>query len=76
MSITTGTVQIANVTTARRAADFFELTKPRIVFMVLITALVGYYAGSARVPEYLRLLQMLFGTALAAAGTLTLNQFL
>ena len=76
MSITTGTVQIANATTARRAADFFELTKPRIVFMVLITALVGYYAGSARVPEYLRLLQMLFGTALAAAGTLTLNQFL
>ena len=44
--------------------------------MVLITALVGYYAGSGRVPEYLRLLQMLFGTALAAAGTLTLNQFL
>ena len=76
MSITTGTVQIANATTARRAADFFELTKPRIVFMVLITALVGYYAGSARVPEYLRLMQMLFGTALAAAGTLTLNQFL
>ncbi|HEX7231600.1 MAG TPA: heme o synthase [Candidatus Binatia bacterium] len=76
MSITTGTVQIANATAARRAADFFELVKPRIVFMVLITALVGYYAGSSGVPQYFRLLQMLFGTALAAAGTLTLNQFL
>ena len=76
MSITTGTVHIAHATTARRAADFFELTKPRIVFMVLITALVGYYAGSAGLPNYIRLLQMLFGTALAAAGTLTLNQFL
>jgi protoheme IX farnesyltransferase len=75
MSTTTGTVQIANAATARRAADFVELTKPRIVFMVLITALVGYYAGSAGMPQYLRLLQMLFGTALAAAGTLTLNQF-
>ena len=76
MSINTGTVHIAHATTARRAADFFELTKPRIVFMVLITALVGYYAGSAGLPNYIRLLQMLFGTALAAAGTLTLNQFL
>jgi len=76
MSITTGTVHIAHATTARRAADFFELTKPRIVFMVLITALVGYYAGSAGLPNYIRLLQMLFGTALAAAGTLTLHQFL
>ena len=76
MSFTTEIVQIATAATARRAADFFELTKPRIVFMVLITALVGYYAGSAGMPDYLRLLQMLFGTALAAAGTLTLNQFL
>jgi len=76
MSVTTGTVHIAHATTARRSGDFFELTKPRIVFMVLITALVGYYAGSAGLPNYIRLLQMLFGTALAAAGTLTLNQFL
>jgi heme o synthase len=44
--------------------------------MVLITAFVGYYAGSGSVPDYLRLLQMLLGTALAAGGTLTLNQFL
>lgn len=76
MSFTSETAQIATAATARRAADFFELTKPRIVFMVLITALVGYYAGSGGAPEYLRLLQMLFGTALAAGGTLTLNQFL
>ena len=57
-------------------SDFFELTKPRIVLMVLITAFVGYYAGSGRVPDYLQLLQMLIGTALAAGGTLTLNQFI
>jgi protoheme IX farnesyltransferase len=55
--------------------DFFELTKPRIVFMVLVTALVGYYAGSERIPDYAQLLQMLIGTALAAGGTLALNQF-
>ena len=44
--------------------------------MVLITSLVGYYAGSERVPDYFKLFQMLIGTALAAGGTLTLNQFI
>lgn len=76
MSLTTQTVPVATVSASRRAVDFFELTKPRIVLMVLITAFVGYYAGSERVPDYLRLVQMLVGTALAAAGTLTLNQYI
>lgn len=76
MSLGTQTVNIATTAASRRVADFCELTKPRIVLMVLVTAFVGYYAGSGSVPDYLRLLQMLFGTALAAAGTLTLNQFI
>lgn len=76
MSSSTDTVTIAGATTGRRAVDFYELTKPRIVLMVLVTALVGYYAGSGRIPDYLQLIQMLIGTALAAAGTLTLNQFI
>lgn len=76
MSSSTETVDIATTSASRRAVDFYELTKPRIVLMVLITSFVGYHAGSGSVPDYLRLLQMLFGTALAAAGTLALNQFL
>jgi protoheme IX farnesyltransferase len=42
--------------------------------MVLVTAFVGFYLGSESVPNYLLLLQMLLGTAFAAAGTLALNQ--
>ena len=76
MSLTSETISVATVSASRRAVDFFELTKPRIVFMVLITACVGYYAGSERVPDYYFLFQMLIGTALAAGGTLTLNQFI
>jgi heme o synthase len=76
MNLSTDTVDIAGVSVARRLGDFFELTKPRIVLMVLVTAFVGFYVGSEKVPDYLRLLQMLLGTALAAGGTLTLNQFL
>ena len=76
MNSSMGTASIATTSANRRAVDFCELTKPRIVLMVLVTALVGYYAGSGRVPDYLHLLHRLVGTAFAAAGTLTLNQFL
>ena len=75
MSSSTGTVAISGEGVLRRFADFFELAKPRIVLMVLVTAFVGFYVGSETIPDYLRLLQMLFGTALAAGGTLALNQF-
>jgi protoheme IX farnesyltransferase len=76
MSSDTRTVAVSEVNVMRRAADFFELAKPRVVLMVLITAFVGFYVGSEAVPNYLDLLQMLFGTALAAGGTLALNQYL
>jgi heme o synthase len=76
MNSSTGAVNIATTSVSRRAVDFCELTKPRIVLMVLVTAFVGYYAGSGPVPDYLHLLQMLVGTACAAGGTLALNQFL
>ncbi len=76
MSFSTGVVDATLTGVFRRAADFLELAKPRIVLMVSITAFVGFYVGSEEVPNYLRLLQMLAGTALAAGGTLALNQFL
>ena len=75
MNSDTRTVAVSEVNVMRRAADFFELAKPRVVLMVLITAFVGFYVGSEAVPNYLELLQMLFGTALAAGGTLALNQY-
>lgn len=76
MSSNTRTVAMSEANVLRRAADFLELAKPRVVVMVLITAFVGFYLGSDTVPNYLRLLQTLFGTALAAGGTLALNQYL
>lgn len=64
------------LTRERRALDFLTLTKPRVVVMILLTTVVGYHLGSAGPADYLRLLHTLMGTALAAAGTLALNQFL
>ncbi len=60
----------------RRLADYVELTKPRVILMVLITTVVGYYLGSGSLVDLGTLLHLLLGTALAAAGTLTLNQYM
>ena len=60
----------------RRLADYVALTKPRVVVMVLITTLVGYHLGADGVLDPLRVLDTLLGTALAAGGTLALNQYL
>jgi protoheme IX farnesyltransferase len=60
---------------ARVAADLLALTKPRVVVMVLVTTVVGYYVGLTGAPEYGRLVALLIGTLLAAGGTLALNQY-
>jgi protoheme IX farnesyltransferase len=69
-------LDVATDRVRRRTVDFLELTKPRVVVMVLVTTLVGFYLGSQGEPDYLCLLHTLVGTALAGGGTLALNQFL
>lgn len=60
----------------RRVADFVELTKPRLVGMVALTALLGFYLGAPAGPiDWLRLALTLIGTGLAASGTMALNQY-
>ncbi len=59
-----------------RLSDFLALTRPRVVVMVLVTTLVGFYVGSVGAPDYLRLVSTLIGLGLAAGGTLALNQYL
>ena len=55
-------------------ADLVALTKPRVVLMVLMTTVVGYYIGLAGAPDYGRVLHLVVGTLLAAGGALALNQ--
>jgi protoheme IX farnesyltransferase len=57
------------------ASDLVELTKPRVVVMVLVTTLVGYDMGLTGSADYLRMIHLLIGTLLAASGTLALNQY-
>jgi heme o synthase len=60
-----------------RAVDFYELTKPRMNFLVVITTMVGYYIVPTEAGQNWGLLTAtLIGTALTAAGASVLNQYI
>jgi len=59
-----------------KAHAYFELTKPRVVAMVLVTTLAGFYLAGPGGLDLALAINLLIGTALAAAGTLALNQFM
>jgi len=62
-------------TVSEYAAAYFELAKPRVLTMVLITTLAGFYMGSDEQFGFAPALRIIVGTALAAGGTLALNEY-
>lgn len=56
--------------------DYLELTKPRILLLVLVTVTLGYYLGGQGVSDYTTLFFLLLGTALVCAGSAALNHYL
>lgn len=58
-----------------RLTDYYELTKPRLSFLSVITAVVGYLSADP-VRDLGILLSLLFGTSFAAGGAAVLNQWL
>lgn len=64
------------LTLAGKLAAFSELTKPRITFLVSLTAMAGFCMGSTGGIDYLKLLNMTIGIALLSSGLSTLNQYL
>lgn len=59
-----------------RLADFYELTKPRIAMLVVLTAVVGFLAGSEGPAAWATLAHLAIGTALCAGAAGVLNQVL
>jgi len=57
-----------------RAADLLELTKPRIVGLVVATAAAGFYLAAPGGVDVTLFLNAMLGTTLVAAGTNALNQ--
>jgi len=65
----------AAAATPSRLRDFYELTKPRMNFLVTITTLVGCYMASTGRMNWTLLINTVIGTALTAASSAVLNQF-
>jgi protoheme IX farnesyltransferase len=85
MSTKTAALPIHNSTATRAGAPstakarlgaYFELTKPRITFLITLTSAAGFVLGSRGGVNYLQLVHALVGIALLSSGIGTLNQFI
>ena len=76
MSMTTLTIESRRTLLLTRAADYVELTKPRIGMLVLVTVAVAAFVASWGAPDPALLVSTLAGTALVAASASALNQWL
>jgi protoheme IX farnesyltransferase len=65
---------VALTGTRARALDFVALGKPRLNFLVVVSALAGYVMGASEGSGMLRLVGMLVGTGLGAGGASAFNQ--
>ena len=59
-----------------RAADYLELTKPKIAVLELVTVALAAFTARWQIPEFGLLVWLLAGTTLVAAGASALNQWL
>ena len=55
---------------------YYELTKPNITFLVVLSAAAGFCLGTRGPLNYLRLLQMTAAVALLSSGIGSLNQYM
>ncbi len=60
----------------QRAKDFFALSKPLIVGLLLITTYGGLVIGMKALPSFSLTMWMLIGGAFAAGGSSALNQYI
>src|SRR5947207_8701666 len=59
-----------------RSAAYLELTKPRITFLIVLTAAAGFCLGSRGAVNYFVFTHAMIGIALLSSGIATLNQFM
>ena len=55
--------------------DYLELTKPNVVWLILMSTMVGFYVAAPAQLSYVAMLHVVMATGLMAAGTGALNQW-
>jgi protoheme IX farnesyltransferase len=68
-------VERRQLSARERVSAFWELTKPRITFLIVLTSAAGFGLASKGHIDYVNLLSSLFGIALLSSGIATLNQY-
>ena len=58
-----------------RVSAYVELTKPRITFLIVLTAAAGFAMASVGRINYALMLSAMFGIGLLSSGIATLNQY-
>ena len=64
------------LTVSEKVNAYLELTKPRITFMVVLSALAGFCMASKNGINWIQFLHFALGVSLLSSGTSTLNQFI
>ena len=64
------------LTTRERAEAFAELTKPRITFLIVLTAAAGFALAARGRIDYLRMVSAMIGIGLLSSGIATVNQYM
>ena len=69
-------VQLERLSARERLAAYAELTKPRITFLIVLTAAAGFALASPGKVDYAALCSAMVGIALLSSGIATLNQYM
>lgn len=76
MELTTAEIPQSRVIGVReKLLAFFELTKPRIAFMLVLTAAASFYLGTVGKFDVILFVNAMLGITLLAFGVATLNQY-
>lgn len=75
-NIVTEISDVRAISFREKAGAFFELTKPRIAFMLVLTAAAGFYLGAKESFQIVLFFHSMIGITLLAFGVSTLNQFI
>ncbi|MEP6718322.1 MAG: heme o synthase [bacterium] len=71
-----GVAQLERLSARERLAAYVELTKPRITFLIVLTAAAGFALASTGRVDYPAMLTAMVGIALLSSGIATLNQYM
>jgi len=76
IELSPGVAQLERLSARDRVAAYLELTKPRITFLIVLTAAAGFALASPARVDYPAMLNAMVGIALLSSGIATLNQYM